>query len=133
MFISSHKINNKDMNKLKIKRIYLPYDEEDGYRILIDRLWPRGISKVNAVINEHCKYIAPSTEIRKAFGHKEENYKTFAEDYRTELANNKDAMPFVEHCKELLNDDNVTLLYGAKSETCNHAIILQDWIMAQLK
>ena len=121
------------MNKLKIKRIYLPYDEEDGYRILIDRLWPRGISTANAVINEHCKYIAPSTEIRKAFGHKEENYKTFAENYRTELANNKDAMPFVEHCKELLIDDNVTLLYGAKSETCNHAIILKDWIMAQLK
>lgn len=62
------------MNELKIKRIYLPYNEDDGFRILIDRLWPRGISKVNASINEHCKYIAPSTEIRKAFGHKEEEY-----------------------------------------------------------
>ena len=68
MFISSHNINTKYMNELKIKRIYLPYNEDDGFRILIDRLWPRGISKVNAFINEHCKYIAPSTEIRKAFG-----------------------------------------------------------------
>lgn len=121
------------MNKLKIKRIYLPYDEEDGYRILIDRLWPRGISKTNAAIDEHCKNIAPSTEIRKTFGHKEENYKAFAENYRNELANNNDAMPFVEHCRELLEDDNVTLLYGAKSETCNHAIILRDWIMSKRK
>ena len=109
------------MNELKIKRIYLPYNEDDGFRILIDRLWPRGISKVNASINEHCKYIAPSTEIRKAFGHKEE------------LNDNKDAMRFVEHCKKLLNEDNVTLLYGAKNETCNHAIILHDWIMTQIK
>src|SRR5574344_967137 len=109
MFISSHNINTKYMNELKIKRIYLPYNEDDGFRILIDRLWPRGISKVNASINEHCKYIAPSTEIRKAFGHKEEEYKT------------------------LLNEDNVTLLYGAKNETCNHAIILHDWIMTQIK
>ena len=133
MFISSHKINTKYMNELNIKRIYLPYNEDDGFRILIDRLWPRGISKVNASINEHCKYIAPSTEIRKAFGHKEEEYKTFAENYRKELNDNKDAMRFVEHCKKLLNEDNVTLLYGAKNETCNHAIILHDWIMTQIK
>lgn len=121
------------MNELKIKRIYLPKEEDDGYRILIDRLWPRGISKTKAALDEHCTVIAPTAGIRKAFGHKEENYGVFADDYRNELNNNNDAIVFAEHCMKLLADDNVTLLYGAKSETCNHAIILRDWIMSQWK
>lgn len=57
--------------KLKIKRIYLPAEEDDGYRILIDRLWPRGVSKTNAGIDEWAKEVTPSTELRKWFGHKE--------------------------------------------------------------
>jgi len=131
------------MNKLKIKRIYLPYDEEDGYRILIDRLWPRGISKTNAAIDEHYKDITPSTEIRKTFGHKEENYKAFAENYRNETRANKQKTAITSRfCRTTAREKfgfgrptiRNTFCYGAeKAKTCNAwAIILFiDWIYAQ--
>ena len=119
----------KKANELKIKRVYLTPEEGDGYRILIDRLWPRGIAKEKACIDEWNKAIAPSSELRKWFGHKEENYATFTEKYRSELDNNPEATPFANHTKALLESSNVTLLYGAKSENCNHAIILRDWLI----
>ena len=119
----------KKANELKIKRVYLTPEEGDGYRILIDRLWPRGIAKEKACIDEWNKAITPSSELHKWFGHKEENYATFAEKYRSELDNNPEAMPFTNHIKELLESSNVTLLYGAKSENCNRAIILRDWLI----
>ncbi|APW32273.1 hypothetical protein BWX39_06290 [Prevotella intermedia ATCC 25611 = DSM 20706] len=119
----------KKANELKIKRVYLTPEEGDGYRILIDRLWPRGIAKEKACIDEWNKAITPSSELRKWFGHKEENYATFAEKYRSELDNNPEAMPFANHIKVLLESSNVTLLYGAKRENCNHAIILRDWLI----
>ncbi len=115
--------------KLKIKRIYLPAEEDDGYRILIDRLWPRGVSKTNAGIDEWAKEVTPSTELRKWFGHKEENFEEFQRQYIAELDANPDATSFANHCKELLAEGNVTLLYGARSATCNHAVILRDWII----
>ena len=120
------------MKNLKIKRVYLPAEEDDGYRILIDRLWPRGLSKAHASIDEWNKDVTPSPELRKWFGHREENYVVFAEKYRAELDANPLAPPFALHVKELLADSNVTLLSGAKSETCNHAIILRDWILGHL-
>ena len=64
----------KQMNELRIKRIYLSPEKDDGYRLLIDRLWPRGISKVKASLDEWDKTVAPSTELREWFGHKEENF-----------------------------------------------------------
>ncbi|MCK6143125.1 DUF488 domain-containing protein [Prevotella intermedia] len=121
----------KKTNELKIKRIYLTPEDDDGYRILIDRLWPRGIAKEEACIDEWNKAITPSPELRKWFGHKEENYATFAEKYRSELDNNPEAIPFANHIKALLESNNVTLLYGAKSENCNHAIILKDWLISK--
>ncbi|MGI6242175.1 MAG: DUF488 domain-containing protein [Prevotella sp.] len=119
------------MNELKIKRVYLAPEEGDGYRILIDRLWPRGLSKEKADVDEWNKAVTPSTELRKWFGHKEENYEEFAVRYRGELDDNPEALPFAKHIKELLQDDDVTLVYGAKSTTCNHAIILRDWVMGK--
>lgn len=121
----------KKMNDLKIKRIYLPPTAGDGYRILIDRLWPRGIAKDKACIDEWNKAVTPSPELRKWFGHKDENYAAFAEKYRAELDNNPEAIPFANHIKTLLQSNDVTLLYGAKSEICNHAIILRDWLMSK--
>lgn len=118
-----------DMKNLKIKRVYLPAEENDGYRILIDRLWPRGLSKAQTSIDEWNKDVTPSPDLRKWFGHREENYAVFAEKYRSELDANPLAPSFAFHVKELLADSNVTLLYGAKSETCNHAIILRDWVL----
>lgn len=117
------------MNDLKIKRVYDPAEPQDGCRILIDRLWPRGVSKERACIDEWNKAVTPTTELRRWFGHKEENYAEFADKYRAELDRNPDAEPFAKHVGELLRQGNVSLLYGAKSPTCNHAIILRDWIL----
>ena len=114
---------------LKTKRIYLPAEEGDGYRILIDRLWPRGVSKTDADIDEWAKEVTPSTELRKWFGHKEENFEEFQLQYLAELDANPDAVIFAKHCRDLLTEGNVTLLYGARSATCNHAVILRDWIL----
>lgn len=119
------------MGNLTIKRAYLPAEDTDGYRILIDRLWPRGISKDAAAIDEWTKGIAPTPELRKWFGHKEENFSEFRKRYEAELASNPERNAFAEHCRELLIRGNVTLVYGARSATCNHALILRDWIARQ--
>ncbi len=117
------------MYELKIKRAYLSPVVGDGYRILIDKLWPRGISKEKAEIDEWAKSITPSAELRRWFGHKEENYAEFARKYRAELDGNPLASQFADAISELLTTTNVTLIYGAKNEHCNHAIILRDWIV----
>ena len=119
------------MNELKIKRVYSPAEESDGYRILIDRLWPRGIKKEDACLDEWNKAVTPTTALRKWFGHKEENFEKFNTQYRAELDSNPEAPAFAGHVGQLLDKGNVTLLYGAKSPTCNHALILRDWILAQ--
>lgn len=116
-------------NELRVKRVYLSPEADDGYRILIDRLWPRGISREKAMIDEWNKDVTPSTELRKWFRHKDENYAVFAKLYRAELDECPEATGFVDHVVTLLESQNVTLLYGARSETCNHALILRDWVM----
>ncbi len=120
------------MNQLLIKRAYLPAEETDGHRILIDRLWPRGLRKDKAAVDEWRKEIAPTPDLRKWFGHKEENFGDFSSRYMAELEHNPAASPFVRHIGELLKAGNVTLLFGAKSPTCNHAVILTNWILAKL-
>lgn len=114
---------------LRIKRVYLPIEADDGYRILIDRLWPRGISRSAAELDEWAKDVAPSPELRKWFGHKEENFEEFRRRYELELNDNPSAGKFALHCLELLKAGTVTLLFGARSMTCNHAVILRDWIL----
>ena len=110
---------------VKIKRIYEPYSKDDGYRILIDRLWPRGIKKEGAHIDKWLKEIAPSTELRKEFNHMVDKWDKFKIAYHTELKNST----FV---KELLDDikehGTVTLLFAAKDEHHNHALVLQQYI-----
>jgi uncharacterized protein YeaO (DUF488 family) len=110
---------------VNIKRIYEPYSKDDGYRILIDRLWPRGIKKENAHIDKWLKEIAPSTELRKEFNHMVDKWEKFKGAYHAELKNS----PFVD---ELLNDikkyGTITLLFAAKDEEHNHALVLQDFI-----
>ena len=117
------------MGTLKIKRAYIDAGPEDGYRILVDRLWPRGVTKEAAAVDEWAKEITPSTELRKWFGHREENFDKFREQYLVELDANPKAFAFAKHCEELLTNGNVTLVYGARSTTCNHALILRDWIL----
>ena len=117
---------------IKIKRIYLPSVHNDGYRIFVDRLWARGISKENAGINVWVKEIAPSDELRKWFAHKPERFEEFSKKYTSELNNSKYSPNFVRMCIEKLTEGNVTLLYSAKDTNNNNAVVLKQWLESQI-
>lgn len=121
------------MKELRIKRIYEAIEEQDGYRVLTDRLWPRGIAKAKAAIDLWEKTVAPSTELREWFGHIPERFPEFRERYLQELEDNSDATKFVELCQKQLEKSNVTLLYGAKDEVHNQAVVLQSFINQHLR
>lgn len=114
---------------IKIKRIYEPFDKSDGYRILIDRLWPRGIKKEEAHIDVWMKEVAPSTALRKWFNHDPAKWKTFREKYHNEL---KDSASLKELFMECSKHKTATLLYAAKDEEHNNAVVLQQ-LLAQNK
>lgn len=108
---------------MKLKRVYLPAEETDGYRILVDRLWPRGISKEKAKIDLWLKEVAPSNELRKWFGHDPERFNEFTERYKAELQ----ASGALEDLHQAIQEHpNVTLLYAAHDEQHNNAIVLQE-------
>ena len=111
--------------KLKIKRVYEQPAKGDGKRILVDRLWPRGLTKEKASIDLWLKDIAPSTELRKWFGHDPDKWKEFQTRYHQELKNNKEP---VATLREQLNKGVVTLVYGAKDEEHNEALVLKEWL-----
>ena len=113
------------MHKINIKRIYDKPFKTDGVRILVDRLWPRGISKDKAKLDFWEKEIAPSSELRVWFGHKPERFEEFAKKYREELTLHLDK---IKKIKKVLNSHNITLLYAAKDTKNNQAIILKDFI-----
>jgi uncharacterized protein YeaO (DUF488 family) len=114
--------NKKGMAyKIKIKRIYETPEKEDGFRILVDRLWPRGFTKERAAVDLWLKEIAPSTALRKWFNHIPEKWEEFKKRYRSEIRENKEALSLL---KEQMKKGNVTLLYAAKDEEHNDAIIL---------
>lgn len=116
------------MHEIKMKRVYEEMDKADGYRILVDRLWPRGVKKDDLPYDLWAKNITPSPSIRKAFNHEEEKFEAFKQNYRHELAENDEASQFIEHVSEELNHQNVTLLYAAKDEKINHVVLLKDWL-----
>ena len=120
------------MNELKCKRIYEPTVETDGFRILVDKLWPRGIKKENAKIDFWAKEIAPSDELRKWFSHTPEKYDEFNKRYKQELSSNSASQKFKDLCRQKMKDHNLTLLYAAKNENCNHAIVLKEWLDEQI-
>ena len=109
---------------IKLKRVYEKPERADGVRILVDRLWPRGLTKEKAAVDLWLKNIAPSTELRKWFGHDPEKWKEFQKKYRRELKENKEA---VDTLKEYLKKGNVTLLYAAKDEAHNEAQVLKAY------
>lgn len=113
---------------LKMKRIYEEASSEDGYRILVDRLWPRGVAKERAQIDYWAKEITPSTDIRKAFKHEAGQFEDFRKAYVYELDTNEGSKEFLNLIYEKLKAGNVTLLYAAKNEQINHVIVLKDWI-----
>ncbi len=121
------------MASIAVKRIYDTVADEDGDRILVDRLWPRGISKVRAALAEWNKDVAPSPELRKWFGHDPARFAAFSVRYRDELFFSPAAEALAVRCREQLEcGRNVTLLYAAKDSACNHAIVLKDWLVERL-
>jgi len=120
------------MNELKIKRVYDPYEAEDGCRILVDRLWPRGISREKGRIDLWAKQIAPSTEARIAFGHMPERMAEFKQVYLSELDRNPYGKEFIDLIIAQLSENGATLLYGARDTENNHAAILREWIVEKL-
>ena len=116
------------MNELKYKRIYETPVETDGFRVLVDKLWPRGIKKENAKIDLWAKEITPSDGLRIWFSHIPEKYDEFKKRYRQELSENAASQKFKDLCVQKLQNYNVTLLYGAKSKKYNHAVILKEWL-----
>jgi uncharacterized protein YeaO (DUF488 family) len=110
---------------LRIKRVYEPPAPTDGTRILVDRLWPRGLTKERARVDLWLKEIAPSTELRRWFGHDPARWAEFQARYRAELAAN--AEPVARLRAEMARGP-VTLIYGAKDEAHNDAIVLRDFL-----
>ncbi len=108
---------------MKIKRIYEPASDDDGYRVLVDRLWPRGIKKETAKLNEWAKDIAPSNELRKWFGHDSKLFDEFKSRYIKELESQKEEL---QRLRDISQKQKLTLLYGAKDELHNQAVVLKN-------
>jgi uncharacterized protein YeaO (DUF488 family) len=109
---------------VKIKRVYDRYQKSDGMRILVDRLWPRGVSKSAAHLDEWMRDVGPSNELRKWFGHKPERWKAFEARYRRELRSpeRKEAL---KELKQLASKRTVTLLFGAREVEHNNAVVIE--------
>lgn len=111
--------------KIKIKRVYEQPDKDDGVRILVDRLWPRGLTKEKAAVDLWLKEIAPSTELRKWFGHDPEKWSSFRGRYETELRHNDDLIKLL---KQKAREGTVTLVYGARDQKHNEALVLKQFL-----
>ncbi len=111
------------MDRIQIKRIYEESSKSDGYRVLIDRLWPRGVRKEEADIDLWAKDVAPSAELRTWFGHDPERWTDFRRRYLAELKKNPDALSTL---KSHAAKGVVTLLYGAKDVEHNNAVVLKS-------
>ena len=115
------------MGRLAIKRVYDAPSTEDGSRFLVDRLWPRGVSRERAALDGWEKDVAPSPELRRLFHGGSLGYGEFSAAYRAELDGSEAAADFARRCEGLLADGNVTLVYAARSED-NHARVLLGWL-----
>jgi uncharacterized protein YeaO (DUF488 family) len=111
--------------RLRIKRVYESSDEADGTRILVDRVWPRGLTKERAAVDVWLKEIAPSPALRKWFGHDPQLWQEFRSRYRAELDLNT---AVVGQLLDLMTKGKVTLLYGAHDVSHNHAFVLSEYM-----
>lgn len=110
----------------KVKRIYEKAEDSDGKRVLVDRLWPRGLSKEKAKIDLWLKEIAPTDGLRNWYSHEESKWEEFKEKYFSEL---KDKTELTEQLRELEKKNDVTLLYSAKNERLNNASALKEFLL----
>lgn len=109
----------------KIKRVYEEPQKEDGERILVDRIWPRGVSKEDAMIDHWLKELAPSTSLRIWFGHDPLLWKEFQKQYKAELKKNKSVEQFLN---DISKEKVISLIYAAKDEKHTHALVLQEYL-----
>lgn len=107
---------------IRIKRVYEPCSADDGCRVLVDRLWPRGLKKSDVQIDVWLKDVSPSGELRRWFGHRPERWEAFQRDYRQELRANE----AVERLRQIARAGRLTLLYAARDDAHNHAIVLAE-------
>jgi uncharacterized protein YeaO (DUF488 family) len=110
---------------IQCKRVYEQAGPGDGYRVLVDKLWPRGVKKTDLAYDEWCKALTPSNELRKAFHSEAIDFSAFSQAYREELAQHADEG---KRLAALAKKQTVTLLYGAKNTEQNHALVLADWL-----
>jgi len=108
-----------------VKRAYEEAKPQDGSRVLVDRIWPRGVKKEDAALDEWLKDVAPSDDLRKWFNHEERKWPEFKRRYFKELENRQDGM---ERLKELAASGRVTLVYGAREEKFNNAVALKEFL-----
>lgn len=111
---------------IKLKRAYEPPAREDGRRILVDRVWPRGIRKEAAAVDQWLKDVAPSTALRKWFGHDPERWAEFRRRYRAELEKHPEALA---ELRRLAQDGTLTLVYGARDPLHNQAVVLRELLL----
>ncbi|MFD1705271.1 DUF488 domain-containing protein [Siminovitchia sediminis] len=116
---------------VKIKRVYDEPAPDDGWRILVDRLWPRGISKEKLQMDQWMKELAPTHDLRKWFQHDPQKFPVFKERYRLYLKENQESLEKLKELKGLLKNNNVTLLYSAKEERHNQAAVLQEMLLEE--
>ena len=115
--------NKTERMTIKLKRVYEKPEKTDGTRILVDRLWPRGLTKERAALDLWLKEIAPSTELRKWFGHDPKKWKEFRRRYRAELKTHPEEIKTI---RSKAQEGTVTLLYGARDQEHNEAAVLQE-------
>ncbi|MGE5041720.1 MAG: DUF488 domain-containing protein [Candidatus Levyibacteriota bacterium] len=109
---------------IQIKRVYEDPDKQDGFRILVDRIWPRGVSKEEARVDLWLKDIGPTTELRKWFGHEVPKWEGFRKKYQAELREKQNLLDEIK--KQEKEHTTVTLLFGAKDEDHNQAVVIRD-------
>ena len=107
---------------IRIKRVYLPPEKSDGQRVLVDRLWPRGLSKEDAQLTLWLKEVGPSTDLRKWFGHDPARWAEFQRRYKAELSHNA----ALDELRSLARKERLTLVYSAHDEAHNQAVVLKD-------
>lgn len=120
------------MAMVRLKRAREPVSVEDGYRVLVDRLWPRGVKKEDLEVDEWLKEVAPSTELRRWFGHEPERWQGFVQRYRWELARGP-AREALERLVYLAREGPLTLVYGARDEEHNNAVVLKAELERRLR
>ena len=114
----------------RLKRVYEGPSAEDGYRVLVERLWPRGLSKERAAVDLWLKEVAPSPELRKWFNHDPARWEEFQRRYREELKEKKDAIQLL---KQKAKEGTVTLVYAARDEEHNGALVLKQFLEQRKK